>query len=340
MEESNLDIHQQVDHQSQQLDSSNPNDISKIKKKYLIAVIVFCLGLAISAFIIFFSPISNYLIIRNANPAMISLAQQAGMSREGELVFLRSKPQIVSDIQMEKDCAANAAANNRNGFIEQGCFVPSRYNNANGRIYIRKMPPNLYDQEIVTAAYEMLHSVYFNIASTNKQTSLIQAIEANYNNINSHTLNTQVINFAKTEPNYRDLELFSLLGTEYSNLSKNLTNFYAPYFNDRLLTVDNYNNITSIFKNEQNQLSQIQTTITNDNNEANKAYADSLAWAKIGNSYEDAYNYNIYKNYIAQENSAINRYNQLNIEYNTLVTEYNGNQPVNSLKNVQPLNSK
>ncbi len=312
------------------------NTVQRNRKNYLIAILIFVCGLLLAGVIAFYQPVSNYFVLKNANPAMVMLAQQAGMSREGELVFLRSKPQFATDAQMRSDCADNAAANNKNGFIEQGCYVPNPHNHSRGHIYIRQMPANLYDQEIVTAAYEMLHSVYFSSYSS----QFVMHIESNYNELHNAVLDEQVVNFAKTEPGYRDLELFSLLGTEYTNLSPGLDHYYAPYFADRNLTVSSYNQVTAIFKNEQSQLKQIQQTVAADDSLANKAYADSLAWAKAGNAYEDGYDYNIYKNYIAEENAAINHYNQLSQAYNTLVTEYNGTQPVTSLQSVTAQSSK
>ena len=309
--------------------------ILKSNNHYLIAAVIFILCLVIAAIIVYYQPVKDYLILRDANPSMIALAQQAGMSRQGELIFLGANPQFASDAQMRSDCSGNAAANNKNGFIEQGCFVPNPSNHTVGRIYIRQMPPNLYDQEIVTAAYEMLHAVYFNLVSGSQSASLIQAIETNYNRFFNTQLNAQVINFARTEPGYRDLELFSLLGTEYLNVSTQLNYFYAPYFTGRNLTVDSYNRVTTTFNNDQTQLNQLSKTIASDASLANSAYVDSIAWAKLGNSYEDSYNYNIYKNYVAQQNIIINQYNQLSSQYNTLDTQYNGSQPVNSIQNIQ-----
>lgn len=325
----------------------NTSDLSTKKlnlqnnlRTYVIAALILIIGIVTAVFFLFYQPITNSLILKNANPAMIALAQQAGMSQQGELIFLKTKPQLASDSQLRQDCSNNITVNNNNGFVEQGCFVPSTHNHADGRIYIRQLPANLYDQEIVTAAYEMLHSVYFSLAGSNQNNALVQAIEANYNNLNNPTLNDQVTNFANTEPGYRDLELFSLLGTEFNIISPSLSKFYAPYFTSRQLCVDSYNRVSAVFKNEQSEIQQLSTTIATDDSLANKAYVDSLAWAKIGNAYEDSYNYNIYTNYIQQENNAINQYNQLVSSYNALVTEFNGTQPINVKQNIQTQSAK
>lgn len=289
-------------------------------------------------------PVDNYITIHTANQTMVKLAQNAGMSTEGEVLFLRTKPQLVTDSQMESDCSSNTAASNSDGFIEQGCYDPTT-----NRIYIRKVPSDLYNLEVSTAAYEMLHPVYLSIYNSGQGTALDQAIESNYKAINDSFLNTQVANFAKTEPGDRDLELFSLLGTGYSNLSNNLANYYVPYFNNIAETVYANNAVTQLFQNDVTQLNQLNTTINSDDNNtnneyatANVAYNDSVSWANEGNQYEDTYNYNIYtQDYntysqdINQENSDINQYNQVLQSYNTLVTQYNGTQPVSQIQTVR-----
>ena len=306
------------------------------------------IAVAIIAILIAYGPVSrvvaDYITIKDANPAMVALAQKSGMNQTGELIFLRTHPKLDTDSQMESDCSSNAAANNSNGFIEQGCYAPST-----NRIYIRTMPNNLYDMEVSTAAYEMLHAVYINIDTSGQGTSLNQAIEANYQAINDTFLNSQVTAFAKTEPGARDLELFSLLGTGYSNLTNSLVNYYTPYFSSIHKTVAANDAVIQLFQQDENELSSIQVQINDYDNIANTmynnaitAYNDSVSWANVGNQEEDDYNYNIYqRDYnlysgdLDIENNFINSYNNVLQNYNDLVTEYNGTQPVSQTQNVQ-----
>lgn len=285
--------------------------------------------------IILSGPISDEYTILTANPAMVKLAQQSGMSRKGEVIFLKTKPQLVTDTQMESDCASNTAANNSDGFIEQGCYDPT-----SNRIYIRKMPSDLYELEVSTAAYEMLHPVYISIYNSGQGSTLDKSIEANYQAINDSFLNSQVANFAKTEPGARDLELFSLLGTGYSNITQDLTNYYQPYFSNIGDSISANNQVTQLFQNDLSELTQLTNTLNTENNdinsvynEATTAYNDSVSWANVGNSYEDNYNYNIYsqdyKAYsqdINDYNSTASQYNQVLQGYNDLVLQYNGQQ--------------
>lgn len=293
--------------------------------------------LAILVVIIAYQPIIDQLTISSANPVMVSLAQKAGMSRKGELLFLRANPQLDTDSQMVADCPELAKALNSNGFIEQGCYDPQA-----NKIFIRKMPADLSNLEVVTAAYEMLHIVYINLSNTDSASALNQSIEKNFTNIDAVELNTQVASFEKTEPGMRDLELFSLLGTEYSNITSDLSSYYKPYFTNILVNVAFNNQITNTFKDYEAKLNQLQSTINSYNAQAdanmkaaNTAYGYSVGWARMGNAYQNNYNYNIYvtdfnkaKAAIVAANNAVDQYNSLLGAYNTLVTEYNGTQPV------------
>jgi hypothetical protein len=202
------------------------------------------------------------------------------------------------------------------------------------------MPSDLYDLEVSTAAYEMLHPVYISIYNSGQGSALDESIEANYQAINDSFLNSQVANFAKTEPGARDLELFSLLGTGYSNLTNGLANYYQPYFNNIGDSISANNQVTQLFQNDLSQLTQLTTTLNTDNNDinstysdANTAYNDSVSWANVGNAYEDNYNYNIYSqdyNIYSQDitdyNDTVSQYNQILQSYNDLVSQYNGQQ--------------
>ena len=275
-------------------------------------------------------PISDSLTLSHADPAMLTLAQQAGMSRKGELVFLRTLPRLVSDSEMQSVCAGNTAANNSNGFIEQGCYDPSA-----NRIYIRKMPADLQKLEISTAAYEMLHPVYLAMHVSKQGAALDQAIETNYQAISDPQLTAQVANFAKTEPGARDLELFSLLGTGYLNLTDALASYYKPYFANISATVTANKQVEQIFNDDKAKLDTLKSQIEHYASLAGDAYSASVRWARAGSQYWDDYYYNIYRQDVDQQNDAVNQYNQFLVTYNALVTEYNGTQPVQQLNSAQ-----
>ena len=269
-------------------------------------------------------PISDYFTIQDANPTMLKLAHDAGMTRQGELIFLRTNPQLVNDTQLAQVCPD--AQSNNNGFIEQGCYVPNQSDPTTGRIYIRQMSSDLSNLEVTTAAYEMLHPAYIGLTEQSDGAALNKSIESNLATLTNDDLQAQIANFAKTEPGAKDLELFSILGTEYGGISSDLAAYYAPYITDLSIDVSFNNQINQLFQNETSQLTQLQDTINKTDADANTAYSNSVSWANAGDQYEDDYNYNIYKQDIALENSYIEQYNQLLGQYNVLVDEYNGQQ--------------
>ena len=303
---------------------------AKITAWSVVGVVVLLIVLA--------NPISDYLTIKDANPTMLKLARDADMTRKGELLFLRTNPQLVNDTQLAQFCPD--AQTNNSGFIEQGCFVPNQSDPTTGRIYLRQMSSDLYDLEVTSAAYEMLHTAYAGLI-INSSSALNSDIESNYASVNDPTIAADVALFAKTEPGARDDELFSMLGTsDYDSLSTSLQSYYTPYLNNPDIVVGDNNQVNALFQNDQTQLKQLNDTLNTDNitinnilDEANTAYADSVSWANAGNAYEDNYNYNIYSqdyNIYSQDvddyNNTVDQYNQTLQDYEKLVTEYNGQQ--------------
>jgi predicted HNH restriction endonuclease len=139
--------------------------------------------------------------------------------------------------------------------------------------------------------------------------------------------------FAKTEPESRDLELFSILGTEYSGISPQLASYYAAYFSDDLKAVVKDNQqVISLFQNYQDQINQLKANISQDEVKAANDYATSVSWANAGNKYEDTAYYNLYKQDYNAVITVITRYNQLVDNYNTLVTAYSGGQPISQIQ--------
>jgi len=313
---------------SKKLVKQTDNKSSKVSYgKFFIVGTVFLIIIAV----VLTGPISDSLTISHADPTILKLAQDSGMSRKGELIFLRTHPQLVTGDVLSESCP-----NSKDGFILYGCFVPSSSDPTTGQIYLRQMSSDLYPLEVSTAAYEMLHPVYNSLTQDQStQSNLNKSIESNFTAINDPTINNNVNEFAKTEPGARDDELFSLLATlKYDELDQQLQSYLQPYFDNPQNATDDNNQIASLFQQDENQLTQLNSTIEADNKQANTAYYDSVSWANAGNQYEDNYNYNIYVQDLNSENAAIDQYNSLLDSYNTLINEYNG-KSFNPIQNQQ-----
>lgn len=88
-------------------------------------------GLALIAIIGFlWQPIANQITINTAEPALTALANSAGMSRKGMLLFLHNHPKLDTPSELAADCPKAATE-----FSVQGCYDPST-----SSIYILQMP--------------------------------------------------------------------------------------------------------------------------------------------------------------------------------------------------------
>ncbi len=286
------------------------------------------IALAVISVLVLWGPVSDWYTLHNANPKMMQLANDASMSRSGKLLFLRASPRIDSPSQFQNDCTtANA---NNNGTSLLGCYDPST-----NRIYLLTMPSQLYNVEVTTAAYEMLHIAYYQLIQSDSS-KLKQAIENNYNIFSyDQNLSGQVKTFAKIEPGQRDLELFSILCTEYPGITNQLSSYCSRYFTDSMSAVVSDNQqVDNLFSNDQSQLTQLDNSINQYQAEATAAYNDSVGWANIGNQYEDNYDYNIYVQDLITANRMVDQYNALLNTFNTLVTAYTGGQPLNQQQSI------
>lgn len=311
-------------------------NLTKLFKK--LPLIVFCLILLLS---IFWPQIDDYLVIQAGEPYMKELALKANMSTKGKAEFLRTHPELVSNTDIQSLCNIDTNEDS----IEQGCYVSK-----DNKIYIREMPTEFKSAEVVTAAHELLHVVYYKKLKSDDITKLNDIIESNYKLKENEELINRMAMYAIIEPEERESELFSILGTEYNSNLSDLSEYYSPYFNDNLNSVVAENNNTKeVLKSNENKLSAIMSEITNYKNlasqaleSANYAYYCSTTWARAGNSYENDRNYNIYlkyfniyKDYINKENSKVEECNTLLEKNNTLIAQFNGTKPIDKIQKIQ-----
>jgi hypothetical protein len=279
------------------------------------------------------SSISDIVTISDANPAMKQLTQDSGMSRSGELLFLRANPTFASPSEMSQNCRVISSDA---GYIEQGC-----YDTQNNKIYIREFSTELYSVETVTAAHEMLHVAYMQStkSSGTQEGSISSQIEKYYQTLTGGELVIRMANYQKSEPGAKDNELHSILGTEYAYLPTELETYYSRYFVNRVKVVTASSNASQVFAGDVAELKLIENEYNQDLAKADdayklgeRAYYNSTTWAAVGDYYENDRNYNIYqadynlyKQYFDQAKGKANQYEELRKQYNDLIAEYNGN---------------
>lgn len=151
--------------------------------------------------------------------AVASVSKQSGLTSKGEFVFYATKPEISSPDSFNKECPRQ----------EKGSPILGCYTNSD-RIYIYDLTnEQLAGMEEVTAAHEMLHAVWYRTSQQDKDKLTVQ-LEAAYKELAKGDLKDRMAYYERTEPGEFANELHSILGTELANLSPELEQYYAQFF--------------------------------------------------------------------------------------------------------------
>lgn len=170
-----------------------------------------------------------------ASTEISALVAGSGMSKQGEFLYLASKPQLDERSDFNKNCAMRESQS-----IVLGCYV-------GGRIYIF----NVTDERIdgirnVVAAHEMLHAVYERLSNSERE-KLDKLLSDQLEKTTDQDILELVKIYDKTEPGQRWNELHSIFATEVRNLSNELETHYRKYFVDRDKTLTSYEKYRQVF---------------------------------------------------------------------------------------------
>lgn len=272
------------------------------------------------------------------------LADESGMSNHGKFLYFASQPQIDDRSSFNAECRDKDSSD-----AILGCYT-------NDRIYIFNVSDARLDGiKATTAAHEMLHAAYARLSSK-EQTHVNAMLEAAYTSLSSSgDLAQRMALYAKIEPGERDNELHSVLGTEVSNLPKDLETYYERYFSDRSKVVAEHDAYQSVFtklqdraKVIQNQMMSLQQTIESSSaqysSDVKQLRQDIDDFNKRANAGEFSSQSQFTSerdqlmartNHLEQErqsiNSSIDTYNSLNQELATIAAQDQAlNQSINS----------
>jgi hypothetical protein len=160
-----------------------------------------------------------------------AIAAATGMSEEGELVYRASTPEIEDDDTFNEHCAIEGGA-------VLGCYYA-------GNVYVYAVTDERLAGTVeVTAAHEMLHAAYERLSPEERE--------------RVDTLVEQAIaEIPEDDPVFDDLELYapaqhadewhSRLATEFADLSPELEEHFARYFDDRAKVVELHVQATALF---------------------------------------------------------------------------------------------
>ncbi len=165
-----------------------------------------------------------------------ALADSTAMSSKGRFLYYAAQPQLDGSSAFNDDCKKQEEGN-----AILGCYKA-------GRIYIYDVKDERLDGiKEVTAAHEMLHVAYERLSDSERR-RVNELLEVEYSKQNNKELNERMDYYARTEPGQRSNELHSIIGTEFANISAELEEYYARYFDDRSKVVAYFKGYSSRFE--------------------------------------------------------------------------------------------
>lgn len=174
----------------------------------------------------------------DATPAISGYATRAAMSERGRFLFYASMPEVVPGDAFDAVCSRD----------EPDIGVLGCYTLADGRIYLYDITnPDLDAFEVVVAAHEMLHAAWDRL-SPDEQAALAEPLEEAFASLGPESeLVERIAAYEEFDPTSRIPELYAIVGTELADLSPELDEHYAQFFDDRMAVVALWKQVEAIF---------------------------------------------------------------------------------------------
>ncbi|MEO5535148.1 MAG: hypothetical protein ABIR17_08465 [Pseudolysinimonas sp.] len=245
----------------------------------------------------------SYVAWAQPIPADVAaIADETGMSPEGELIFRASTPDVEEGTEFNANCSVEGGA-------VLGCYYQ-------GNIFIYHVTDaRLAGTAEVTGAHEMLHAAYERL-SDSERAAVDKLVAA------------RVAEIPADDPVYQDMALYpddqlasewhSRLGTEFADLSPDLEAHYALYFDDRTKVVALNVKSTAAFRELQAKIDALVTEIDASAPQLDARIAAYEAKLDAFNSDVTAYNNRVFDS----QEEATRQYNALNHRGAALDAEY------------------
>ena len=307
-------------------------------KSLLFAVINLCIIVCVVVAVI----LNRQYIIDKYNawefkpsPEIAQIANDVGLNENGRFYYFASRPELDFAKEFNGECRSR----------EQGNAILGCYKNQ--RIYIY----NVNDERLnglkeVTAAHEMLHAAYERLPESDKK-AVNTLLEKEYRKNSDAEFSKRMDYYKRNQPGEEYNELHSIIGTEFTDISPQLEDYYKRYFNNRSQVVALHSKYSDKFKelkqgsaSLRKELENLSISINNASLKYNKDISNLNSEintfnsrAKNGDfsSQEDFLNERSYliksTRKLEQDRANINRYigqyESKRIEYNKLVDESN-----------------
>lgn len=259
--------------------------------------------------------VGSYTAERFADPAMVQLAEKAGMSDHGRKLFLGTRPQLLDQQALAKACAGISDSPD---ITVLGC-----YDHSQNRIYLRDMDSRFDGVEVTTAAHEMLHVAYTELpqAQRDRVDELVQA-EAYF--AHGSELNDDMATYASLDADVQADERHAFIGSKYDVRDGELARHYASYFADRTKPIQANAVIETAFDELAADIDRRMAEVDRAEAMADDYYASHERAADAGNAYGAEHYYGLYENQYARLQQMLGEANLRVDQYNTLVTMFNG----------------
>ncbi len=183
------------------------------------------------------------------SPEIAALADRTTMNDHGRHLYYVAHPSL------ENADVFNTHCERREGDSPiLGCY-------RDGKIYIFDVQDErLEGIEEVTAAHEMLH-VAFERLNEDEQTRIGALLETEYKKHANDDLTARMQYYERTQPGQRINELHSIIGTEKAEISSELEEYYANYFDDRSAIIALFNGYNGRFVTIREEAAALRTEL-------------------------------------------------------------------------------
>jgi hypothetical protein len=237
---------------------------------------------------------------------IVNLANSDTMNAYTRHLFYLNRPQLLPTvISFRQNCPENE------DIIVLGCY----HSGQNGIFIYNVQDPALAGVQQVTAAHEVLHSVYARLSDQDRKTLDNELQDFDLHGLQNSQVKAEVKLYQQTEPNDVYDEMSCTFGTEIANLPPALNAYYAKYFTNRMA-------IVGFEQQYQGQLISKQTIITSDDAQLqtmkNNINSDESELTSELNSLNTAQ-----ATLLSEQNSNVSAYNAAIPNYNQQVDSYN-----------------
>ncbi len=210
----------------------------------LVSVSVFAASLF---FILRQDDVVDWWLLRDYDPPaeIAELADDTTMTELGQRYFFVYRPQLLDRDTFRANCTVAEKS------IVLGCYVSRQ-----GIFIYDVTDEQLSGIRQVTAAHEMLHVAYERLSTTERERIDQLNLEA-FDNLDDVRIRRTMEAYRQRDPTIVANELHSILPTEVRELSDELEEYYAQYFDDRLEVVAFTEQYSGVFEEARQRVQEL-----------------------------------------------------------------------------------